>query len=109
MLSAAGIKPEELAQLARKAVDVLKRNLDAKKIEVVSFKGDFVEVPVPDLAVNQRAVEAALDFTGLSLSKQAEPVDCDITVNIVFPSACKPATALDITPLALPEKARRDE
>jgi hypothetical protein len=99
MLALAGIDEAEMAAASRQAFDVMKRNLVAKKTELVAFRGNYQEVNIPDLTTNQRAAEALLDVTGVSLSRQdSRDGPGDVHITIQFPAACQPTTAIDVTP-----------
>jgi hypothetical protein len=101
MLFMAGIDEVALAAAAREAFHVMRRNLSAKRVELVTYRGDYSKVELPDLAVNQRAAEAAFDLIGLSLSRQDSGSDGgDTIINIVFPTACQPTTPIDVKPPA---------
>jgi hypothetical protein len=99
MLSLAGISEKDLADAVREAFTVMKKNLSTTKVELVSFQGAHSEIQVPDNTTNQRAAEALLDVTGVSLSRQNSGSDGgDVHIEIVFPMACRPSPAIDVTP-----------
>ena len=111
LLAAGGITFTRQAKLLQKAVDKLEAKLEAKKVEVISFQGQVTDtVELEDNAAQLRASEAIVDLLGAKPSKQGNDGQGDVIVNIVFPAACQPTMAIDVstgqTPLQVVEQAQ---
>lgn len=99
LLNAAGISFERQAKLLEKAVKKLEAKLDAKSTEIISYQGEITDtVELDDHAAQLRASEALIDVLGAKPSKQSGDSQGDVIVQIIFPQACQPTSAIDVTP-----------
>lgn len=99
LLNAAGISFDRQARLLQKAVDKLESKLEAKRTEIISYQGDVTaQVELDDNAAQLRASEAIADLLGAKPSKQTGDSEGDVSITIVFPSACQPTPSIDVTP-----------
>lgn len=107
LFNAAGISFERQAKLLQKAINKLESKLDAKHTEIVSYQGEVTEqIELEDNAAQLRASEALIDVLGAKPSKSTGDAQGDVIVQIVFPQACQPTAAMDVTPVSSLESAK---
>lgn len=98
LLKAAGIDFDRQASLLRKAINKLESKLDAKRTEVITYQGQVTDtVELDDHAAQLRASEAITDLLGAQPSKQTGDGQGDVIINITFPTACQPTSAIDVS------------